>query len=291
MELHQLRHFVAVAETGSFTKGALRVAVSQPALSASVAKLERELDAKLFTRTPRTVTLTAAGRRLLEAARQILSACHRVKADLRASLSTRPFRIGVLRTLPTVHLAHLMIGLRRSMPETTIELVDGARDELAARLADRKLSAAITSAGDTGAAVRSVTLRRERYAVVVSLSHRFASCDSIALDDLQGEPFIVRSHCETFASTTKLLSERGIRTHVVYRTDQDDRAIALVASGLGLALMPELHGSADVRTITVRDFHVEREIELQWNEDEVDERLENLVAFSTSHNWRERIAS
>jgi DNA-binding transcriptional LysR family regulator len=50
VELHQIKHFIAVAETGGFTKGALRVAVSQPAISTSIAKLEAELDVKLLDR-------------------------------------------------------------------------------------------------------------------------------------------------------------------------------------------------------------------------------------------------
>jgi DNA-binding transcriptional LysR family regulator len=53
MELYQIRHFSAVAETGSFTKAATRAAVTQPALSASIAKLEEELRMKLFHRSPK----------------------------------------------------------------------------------------------------------------------------------------------------------------------------------------------------------------------------------------------
>ena len=63
MELYQIRHFAAVVETGSFTKAAIRAAVSQPALSVSIAKLEEELGVRLFHRSPKSVTLTPAGRR------------------------------------------------------------------------------------------------------------------------------------------------------------------------------------------------------------------------------------
>ena len=74
MELHQIRHFVSVAETGSFTKGAQRAAVSQPALSASIAKLELELDAKLLDRRHQRVVLTKAGEMFLNTARSVLLA-------------------------------------------------------------------------------------------------------------------------------------------------------------------------------------------------------------------------
>ena len=72
MELYQIRHFAAVAQTSSFTKGATRAAVSQPALSASIAKLEEELGVKLFHRSPKSVTLTPAGRRFHLTAQEVL---------------------------------------------------------------------------------------------------------------------------------------------------------------------------------------------------------------------------
>ena len=64
MELYQIKHFVAVVEAGGFTKGAERVAVSQPAISASIAKLEAELNVKLLERRHSQVVPTPAGNAL-----------------------------------------------------------------------------------------------------------------------------------------------------------------------------------------------------------------------------------
>ena len=285
MELYQIRHFVAVAETGSFTKAGIRAAVTQPALSASIAKLEEELGTRLFHRSPRSVTLTPAGRRFQATAQEVLGACNKVKAELRATAVDRPFPIGVLRTLPSAHLARLFETLQGELPGTRIELVDGTRDELHARLAARKLLACISTKVDGEPKRRSVELLREDYGLVVSLKHRFASYESIQLSDLNGERFIVRTHCETFDSTTKLLAQRGIHSKVIYRTDQDDRALALVGAGLGVALMPAIFDAPNVKKIPVRDFDAERVISLHWNEDVMDDRLDRLVTFAAAHNW------
>lgn len=285
MELYQIRHFAAVAETGSFTKAGIRAAVTQPALSASIAKLEEELGTRLFHRSPRSVTLTPAGRRFQATAQEVLGACAKVKAELRATAVDRPLPIGVLRTLPSAHLARLIETLQGELPETRIELVDGTREELHARLAARKLLACISTKVDGEPERRSVELLREDYGLVVSLKHRFANCESIQLSDLNGERFIVRTHCETFNSTTKLLVERGIRSKVVYRTDQDDRALALVGAGLGVALMPAIFDAPNVKKIPVRDFDAKRVISLHWNEDVADDRLDRLVTFAATHNW------
>ena len=158
MELYQIRHFAAVAETGSFTKAAIRASVSQPALSASIAKLEEELGVKLFHRSPKSVTLTLAGRRFHMTAQEVLGACNKVKAELRASIADRPLRIGVLRTLPSAQLARLIETLLIELPETRIELVDGTREQLHSQLAGRKLLACISlkSESEPGPGQRSV---------------------------------------------------------------------------------------------------------------------------------------
>ena len=72
MELHQLRYFVAVAETGNFTRASERVKISQPSLSQQIINLEREVGHKLFHRLGRKAVLTEAGVTFLERARRIL---------------------------------------------------------------------------------------------------------------------------------------------------------------------------------------------------------------------------
>jgi DNA-binding transcriptional LysR family regulator len=285
LELYQIRHFAAVAGTGSFTKAAIRAAASQPALSVSIAKLEEELGVRLFHRSPKSVTLTPAGRQFQRTAQEVLRACNKTKAELRASVADRPLRMGILRTLPSAHGARLIETLQRELPETGIELVDGTEEELHAQLAARKLLACISSKRESEPEQRSVELLKEDYGLVASLNHRFAFYESIQLSDLNGERFILRTHCEAFDSTRKILAQRGIRSQVVYRTDQDDRALALVGAGLGVALMPAIFDAPNVKKVPIRDFDAKRVISLQWNEDVADDRLNQLVAFATTHNW------
>jgi DNA-binding transcriptional LysR family regulator len=187
--------------------------------------------------------------------------------------------------LPSSQLARLIETLQAELPETRIELVDGTREQLHALLAARKVLACISSKSNSEPGQRSVELLKEDYGLVVSLSHRFAFYDSVELSDLNGERFIVRTHCESFDSTTKLLMERGIRSRVVYRTDQDDRALALVGAGMGVALMPTVFDAPNVKKVPVRDLDIKRVVSLHWNEDVRDDRLERLVASATTHNW------
>ena len=187
--------------------------------------------------------------------------------------------------MPSAHVARLIETLQRELPDTRIEPVDGTQEELHAQLAGQKFLACISAKSERDPGRRSVELLSEDYGLVASLSHRFAFYESIQLSDLNGERFIVRTHCEAFDSTRKLLAQRGIRSRVVYRTDQDDRALALVGAGLGVALMPASFDAPNVKKVSIRDFDAKRVISLHWNEDVADDRLDQLVTFAATHNW------
>src|SRR5260370_38155727 len=145
MELYQIRQFVAVAETGGFTKGASRAGVSQPAISATVAKLEEEMGQKLLDRRQGSVVPTTAGSRFLDAARDILLACNTIKSTLRAASSPQTLRVGVLRTLPTVHVVGVLQAFRQPHPDIKIELFEGPADDPASGLHQHKLELGLTS--------------------------------------------------------------------------------------------------------------------------------------------------
>src|SRR5712671_5634211 len=286
MELYQIRQFVAVAETGSFTKGASRAGVSQPAISAAVAKLEEEMGQKLLDRRQGSVVPTTAGSRLLDAARDILLACNSIKSALRAASAPQILRVGMLRTLPTVHVVGVLHAFRQAHPDIQIELFEGPREELEKRLEQKKLDVCLTSLNDAAASKTSVALFTEPYVLAVSQNHRFAKLRSVTLDDLQGEPFILRTSCETFQDTTALLIARGIRTRLVYRTDQDDRALGLVAAGIGVALMPALYKAAGVVNVGISDFNTKRTIGMRWlPQAEENKCLTAMIAFACSHPW------
>jgi DNA-binding transcriptional LysR family regulator len=193
----------------------------------------------------------------------------------------------MLRTLPTVHVVGVLHAFGQAHPDIQIELFDGPREELEKRLEQKKLDVCLTSLNDAAAASKtSVALFTEPYVLAVSQNHRFAKLRSVTLSDLQGEPFILRTSCETFQDTTALLIARGIRTRLVYRTDQDDRALGLVAAGIGVALMPALYKAAGVVNVGISDFNTKRTIGMRWlPQAEENKCLTAMIAFACSHPW------
>lgn len=285
MELYQIRHFVAVVETGSFTKGAQRAAVSQPAISASIAKLEAELDVKLLDRRRSPVVPTIAGVRLLEAGKTILCACNAVKAELKAFTAPKLLRLGILQSLSSRHVSKLLSSFRRANPDVNIEVFDGSCEQLVEFLTEQQLDAILTIIDGDSAKFACRALFKEPYVLAVPEDHRFAGRQSVKLAELHDEPFILRTRCDYYQDATNALISLGVKIRVVYQTDQDDRALALVAAGIGLALVPGHFHVPAVKQVQVLDLGIVRTIGLLWSHEREYGDLREFIRFTESHCW------
>jgi DNA-binding transcriptional LysR family regulator len=288
MELYQLRHFVAILETGSFTKGAERCAVSQPAISASVARLEAEVGAQLIVRQKKQISPTSAGRTLFQTAVDVLRACSAVKIELKNRDRKTTLRIGVVETMPANLVSSLVKAFRRQREGLRIEILDDGEQNLRTRLSEGRIDVSLTilhpdeKHDDTS---RSRALFTERYVLLVPNGHPLASNSVVRLKDISGQAFITRTRCETFSETTKLFGSLGVRPVVVYRTDQDARALELIGSGIGIALMPSSYASDDTTPLPVEDFPLKRTIGLKWGIANQKEELAEFLKFAASHAW------
>ena len=287
MELYQLRHFVAVAETGSFTRGAERCHVTQPALSGSIARLEEDLGTKLFLRSKRSVSLTDAGQKLLTDSLLILKACNKARENVRGANRFRKLRLGVVRTFPTRKLTSLLAALRTDLAGLEVQIVEGSSTELDERLEMNKLDAALTILTDGAKqVVGQLPVMKERYMLFAAAAHPLNLKRDVCLSDLTGQPWIVRTACETYAPTTALLRDKGVHVLVTCRTQQDDRALELVRAGFGVALLPELFDAEGVKKIPITDFPASRTIGLKWSPDRETELIEKLCVFARTHPWQ-----
>ena len=110
---------------------------------------------------------------------------------------------------------------------------------------------------------------------------------NVKLADLDGKSFIVRTRCDFYQDVTNVLVARGIRMRIVYQTDQDDRALALVAAGIGLALVPAHFEGPAVKQVPVLDLSISRAIGLLWSHERAPAGLKELIEFAGGHCWAE----
>ncbi len=291
MELYQIRHFLAVAEAGGFTKGAQRVSVSQPAISASIAKLEAELDAKLFERRHSLIALTPAGVHLLEAAKAILQRCDSVRAEIRRSADPKLLRLGILHSLSTSRVSNLLSSFQSANPDTSVEVIDGycgascPCDQLAGEPPEDDLDAALTIFNGSESRYANRALFKMPYMLAVRKDHRFAGRQRVSLEELAGEPFIVPARCVYLQDITSVLACRGINIRAVYRTDRDDRALALVGAGVGFAFLPGHFRDPAVRQVPVTDLGISRTVGIVWPRERESSTLTEFIAFAAKHCW------
>jgi DNA-binding transcriptional LysR family regulator len=296
MELYQIRHFIAVVEAGGFTKAAERIAVSQSAISASIAKLEAELETQLLDRQHTVVVPTPEGMRLLEAGKEILQKCNTVKAEFKAIANRRPLRIGTIRSLFSGRVSRLVSAFRLAKPHVPIEAVDSESNplcqcaQLLGLAPGQELDAVLTIFNGKEPKTASRVLFKMPYMLAVREDHRFAKRQAVTLSDLANEPFILPEGCPGLQDLTNLLASRGITIRAAYKTDRDDMALALVAAGIGLAFVPGRFEVPTVKQVPVTDLGIFREVGLIWQRERKVAALNEFIDFAATHCWDVEVA-
>lgn len=264
IDRYLLRYFLAVIDSGTFTAAAAQANVSQPTLSAGIAKLERETGAKLFRRNSQRVELTEAGARFAVHARRIEREFNLAQASIDGLAPGGTLRLGVLNTIATAELASFAALAARA--ELAVELVEGNAAALAQHLSRGRIDLALTVAqGEPGAEMEP--LRTESYVLALPASHPLAGETAIQGEALAGETMIVRRNCEALSETSRYFTRRGIRPFFALRTTNDDRALDMVAAGLGATVIPESHRHPGIASPALLGFGVTRTLALTWGDD------------------------
>ncbi|MCT9009127.1 LysR family transcriptional regulator [Streptomyces sp. NPDC054766] len=259
MELRHLQHFVAVAEDRHFTRAAERLMVSQSGLSSSIRALERELQAPLFVRTTRRVTLTEAGRALLVEAERILAqvrsahdAVAAVQGVLRGTLS-----LGTEQCIAGVHCAKLLAAFRRRHPDVEIRLRQAGSEALAEEVAAGRLDLAfaVRTRADSEH-LRSVPLTSEPMSVLCHPEHRLATAAVVTPEEL-GEEAFVDFHPDWGPRRTSdaAFAAAGVQRTVTLEVNDVHSLLELVHEGLGIAVVPRHFGlKREARALTALPF-------------------------------------
>ncbi|WIX88209.1 LysR family transcriptional regulator [Amycolatopsis sp. DG1A-15b] len=184
MELRALRYFVAVADELHFGRAAERLHIAQPAVSQQIARLERELGVRLLDRSPRRVRLTAAGQRVLDAARSTLAAAGQVA--IAAKQVPTIVRIGTAAGL-TARLERGIDALRERAPEFDVVLVDLPVEARLNALRQGDLDLALTRGVGSVPGLTVLPAWTENLLAVVSKHHPAADRSAVGLAELAGD--------------------------------------------------------------------------------------------------------
>ncbi|MDI3421202.1 LysR family transcriptional regulator [Streptomyces luteolus] len=260
MDLQQMRYVVAVAETNSFTRAAERCHVVQSALSHQIARLEKELGARLFERTSRRVRLTAAGAAFLPAARQCLDAAGRAVAEVAAAVGEVRGRlaVGLIPSVSAVDIPSALRAFHERYPEVRISLRVGASEEFVEQVRDGALDVAFlglpTSAEPRGVGARE--LARDRLVAVVAPGHPLADEQRVDLRRLSTEVFVdLPARTAGRVQSDEAFAAAGLGRDVAFEVTNADFLARLVGQGLGIAMLPSGYVAqlSGVTTVDVTD--------------------------------------
>ncbi|HWT56659.1 MAG TPA: LysR family transcriptional regulator [Rhizobium sp.] len=242
--LRQVQYFVAVAEQGSVTRAAQNLSISQSSVTEALKELENDLGVALFERHPRGLTITHNGHQFLRHATKILASV----SDARTSFSGQQsalsgtLNIGVTSLVAGYVLSDLLARYRRACPGIEVSAIEDNGGYLEHLLVGGELDVAVMVISNLRdrMALQAEILETSPYRLWLPMGHPLVSADIISVADIAREPLIMLTVDEIEENTGKLLSALGARPHVAFRTRSVEAVRSLVATGAGVALLPDL---------------------------------------------------
>lgn len=243
MELRQLRQFAVLAQEKHFGRAADRLCISQPALSASLMRLEEEFRVRLFERDARSVRITPVGELMLRSTHEIIHQVDRTTNLSHALAEGRTGRIeiGFSGILFNPGLNEVIARCRADFPGIEIHLIEITSQKQLELLDAGRLDGGLVSLPQPPEGVELIALLEDRFVACVPQAHRLASRPVITAGELRDEPFVFLSRDRAPSTYDQLMgfcAQAGFHPKVVCEPDHSLSAAVLVGRGLGVSLLP-----------------------------------------------------
>jgi DNA-binding transcriptional LysR family regulator len=288
LELRHLRYFVVLAEELHFGRAAQRLDLTQPPLSLNIRQLEDQLGVTLFARNRKTVTLTSAGRTFLAEARNILERSGHAREVVAAVREGRRgwLSIGFSGSMTYAGVPQLVAAYNRRYPDVELKLLEGSGYQQFEALLDGRLQAGFVDIANPPAEFGHLLLCDEPFVSCLPDNHRLAGKAEIAVSDLAEDEFIMFTRESEPANYDRILAiciEAGFEPKISNYAQQWLSVIALVASGLGIAIVPKRiaqTGITGVRFAPITASPMSRSCGyLVWEQNRLTEELSALIAL------------
>lgn len=273
IELRHLRYFIAVAEELHFGRAAARLNMSQPPLSQQIQILEQQIDARLFARTNRSVSLTAAGAQFLIDSRLILAQVE--EAAARAARlhqgETGELRLGFTSSAPFIRAVSVTLSrFRRQYPDVHIQTRESSTREQIAPLNEGLLDLGLMRKTRLPETLAHKVIRHEPLLATVHRDHPLAARGSVSLAELVAEPLVFFDALGGTGLYDDILSLlRPFGTPVITQEVGEAMTIlGLVSAGLGISILPASFRRVqldEVRWLPIVDKEAVSEMWLVWS--------------------------
>jgi len=238
-----LQYVVAVAECASISRAADACAITQPALSERIKRIETNLGVTLFERNKRALKVTSVGERLVSKARELLDDANEIDNIVSSANEplAGPLRIGIIATLGPYLMPLVLPQLRRKYPNLELVLQEGLTDPLVAALQAGSLDAVIAAAPLHTTGIKQTKLFYEPFVLAVPIDHEMANRNSVDVKELRGDDMVLLEdgHCLSGQALDVCpVKQRRNRNRLHAMTLETLRH--MVATGSGYTLLPSL---------------------------------------------------
>jgi len=268
INLHQLKIFHTVATSGSFSRAAAQLMISQPSVSIQVGDLERQFGVELFEQAGKSVRLTEAGRILDDYAGRILSLIEETRRaiDEVKGLQRGRLLVGATETPGAYVLPSLLGRLKHQYPQVEIALRIAGTRRIQEMLLHREIDVGVVGWRVTFPDLEAAPIATDELVLVVAPSHRFASLPSVRVAELAGEPFILRERGSGNRETLDdALHRIGIHITPILELEGSEMIKQAVAANLGISILSRWAVALDVaagrlRVVPIEGLRIVREI-------------------------------
>lgn len=269
MEWQQIEYFQKVAELQHMTRAAEALSISQPALSRSIARLEDELGVSLFERQGRSIILNRYGKVFLKHVNRILKEFEETKQEMQALLDPEygTVSLGFLHTIGINIIPDILSNFQTLHPNTKIKLYQNNNISLLRQLQAGEIDLCFVHHAFGDARIQWEKLWEEELFLMVPVNHSLAGKESVTLQEIRDEPLIsMKPGFELRKIADKLCKKANFTPKIAFEGEEVTTLAGLVASGLGVALLPDQKDIDDDKVVKVhvRWPSCKRQIGLSW---------------------------
>lgn len=238
--LLKYRAFVRTVEKGSFTRAAQELNYAQSSVSKMVADLEKEWGMTLLERSKSGVCLTSAGEQILPFLRKILNDYQELEGqiDQMNGMETGVVRIGTFSSVAIHWLPNVFAALQKDHPGIEYEMLLGDYDEVEHWLDEGRVDCGFLRL-PTLPKFETILLKQDEYKVVLPVGHPLAAKETVAIEELEGVPFLLLEHGGK-TEVSALLEQAQVHPDIRFITWEDFAIMAMVERGLGVGILPDM---------------------------------------------------
>jgi len=287
MEFRHLKYLLALGKELHFAKAAEKLFITQPALSKQIMQLEDELGTKLLNRTKRSVSLTPAGKYLMDEADYIINHLDRVvdATKRKGEGEEGEIRIGFVGSAMQRIIPELLEQMSKIHPNihASLDELDN-KDQLDAVARD-KLDIGFVRLESVHKGFEQRVVLEDSFSLVVSNKHAVQPQNFKSLDQFKDEQFILFSNDysqEYYDNIMSIFTDHGFEPKVSHRSVQANSIFRLVERQLGVAIVPTaLQGGLDLGLSFISLNHLPQRTKLIaiWSDDNRNEALSNFLAL------------